>query len=145
MKVNCLDGFFLFEETKVSQVSDFIGLTGYSISRYKDVYSFTQLIAAEDYCLKGKPYLGATINQTYEGEPWDIFMANNLVYNFSTGLVVSFPLVTDIIKIFNAGDRYLSNGLIIPGSISNLGKVRSYSGYFSRSTFRWSYSEIEFE
>lgn len=145
MKVKCLHGFFIFEETKVGQVSDFMSLTGLKLVPWRDNFTFEKIELAPEYSIQGKAFLGFTALKTYEGEPWEVFEQNGVVYNFNTGLVVPIASVVQTIKVSMAGNRFVSPGLIIPGSLTSEGKkVKSYSGWFSRDTLRWLYSEVSY-
>ncbi len=145
MKVKCLHGFFIFEETKVGQVADFMALSGLTLVPWRDVYTFEDLEEAPDYSLAGKALLGLNATKTFEGEPWEVFEANEFVYNFNTGLIVPIQSVTQITSIQLAGNRFVSNGLILPGSLTEEGdRVRDYSAWFSRDTLRWLYSEVTY-
>lgn len=143
MRVKCLHGFFIFQETKVGQVSDFMSLTGLSLVPWRDAYTFEDLEDAPDFSLKGKTMLGVSANENFEGEPWEIFEANELVYDFSKGLIVPISSITQTTTIQAAGNRFISPGLILPGSLTDEGdRVRDYSAWFSRDTLRWLYSEV---
>lgn len=143
MKVKCLHGFFIFEETKVGQVSDFMSLTGLSLVPWRNAYTFEDLADAPDFSLAGKTMLGVAALATFAGEPWEVFEANGFAYNFDTGLVVPIASVVQEVSIQLAGNRYISNGLILPGSLTAEGdRVKDYSAWFSRDTLRWLYSEV---
>lgn len=146
MKIRCLHGYFIFEETKVGQVSDFIsryGLPIVSVGRY---FTFEALSEAEGFSIPGRPYLNVTATVQYEGEPWEVMRANNLVYDFNKGLLVPISSVTQRIPLSAAGNRYVSSGLILPGSVMDgSSRVKDYAAWFSRDTYRFLYSEVSFE
>lgn len=143
MRIRCLHGFFYFDEVRVGQISDFISYTGLSIVPDGKHFTFEKLLNAPKYALAGKAYLGATITTTFEGEPWQIFEANNLIYDFSRDLVVPFLSITQITKISEAGNKLISEGLILPGSLTAEGlRVKDYSAWFSRDKNTFSYSEV---
>lgn len=145
MRVKCIHGFFIFQETKVGQVSDFMSLTGLELVPWRDAYTFAYLEEAPDFSLAGLELLGVPAIKTFEGEPWEVFEANGFVYDFSLGVIVPIATIVEPISISLAGNRYVSNGLILPGSITDEGeKVKGYSGWFSRDTLRWLYSEVEY-
>lgn len=145
LRAKCLHGFFIFQETKVGQVSDFMSLTGLSLVPWRDAYTFEDLAEAPDFSLAGKALLGVAATKTFEGEPWEVFEANGFAYNFDTGLVVPIQSVTQQVVIQLAGNRFISNGLILPGSLTAEGeRVKDYSAWFSRDTLRWLYSEVEY-
>lgn len=143
MKVNCLHGFFIFEETSVGQVSDFMALTGLSLVQWRDAYTFHALATSPRYSIKGAPIHGIPALKTFEGEPWEVFEENELVYDFTSGQVVPITSVAVRTTVKPAGNRYISPGLILPGSLLPDGsRVQSFSGWYSRQTLRWLYSEV---
>lgn len=145
MRAKCLHGFFIFEETKVGQVSDFMSMTGLTLVPWRGAYTFEDLVDAPDFSLAGKNYLGVPAIETFEGEPWEILEANQLVYNFNTGSLVAIDSILQQVEITPAGNRLLSNGLILPGSLTAEGdRVRDYSAWFSRDTLRWLYSGVTY-
>lgn len=145
MRVRCFHGFFLFEETRVGQVSDYVSLTGLKIVPFGRLFTFEGLAEAKDYSLKGADLLGFTAVKTFEGKPWEVFEANGVVYDFTTGSVRLISSVTQRTKIQLAGNRYVSPGLILPGSIDQDGdRVRDFSGWFSFDRGTWLYSEVSY-
>lgn len=145
MRVKCLHGFFIFQETAVGQISDFMALTGVSLTPWRDFYTFEDIELAPNYSLKGKALLDTTATVTFEGEPWDVFEANGLVYNFVSGLIVPIASISQVTEVLAAGNRLISPGLILPGSLTDDGdRVKAYSAWYSRTTQRWNYSEVEF-
>jgi hypothetical protein len=145
LKIKCLHGFFLFTETQVGQVSDFIKGTEIELVAENDYFTFEKLIDAPHYSLVGKPYIGAVITSSLEGKPWEIMRENNLVYNLTLDLVVPLLSITQIVSVLNGGNKYLSNGLIQPGSLTTSGqRIISYTAWYNRGTQRWKFSEIEY-
>lgn len=145
MKIKCQHGFFTFEETSVGQVSDFQSRYEIAIAPFRDRYTFEDLIDAPTHSIKNALYMGQTALKTFAGEPWDVFKANGLVYNFNTGLIVPISSVTETVDITLAGNRFFSSGLILPGSVTADGsRVTDYSAWFSRATYRWLYSEVSY-
>lgn len=142
MRVRCLHGYFIFDETRSGQLSEFMSLTeGYELTRVGDRYIFSDLEEAPRYSLKNGELLNTVATVNFEGEPWEVFEANGLVYNFETGLLVPITSITQTISIDVAGNRYISNGLILPGSITADGdRVKDYSAWLTRG--RWYYSEV---
>ena len=67
MKIKCLHGYFIFEETKLGQVSHFMSLFGLGLVPKQDYYTFTDLEDAPDYSVIGGDYLGAVATKTFEG------------------------------------------------------------------------------
>lgn len=143
MRIKCLHGYFIFQETKVGQVSDFMSRFGLSLTPKGLYYTFEDLIDAPTHSLAGKTLFTSPATVTIEGEPWEIFEANNIVYNFSTGLVVPIASITQLISITQSANKFISQGLILPGSITEDGsRVRDYSAWYSRDTLKFSYSEV---
>lgn len=143
MKVKCLHGFFIFEETRVGQVSDFMSSTGLVIASRGPDYTFGPLVQAPTFSLKGTALMDATALKTFEGEPWEVFEANQVVYDFQRGLVVPIASISQKTRVSLAGNRYTSPGLILPGSVTEDGKrVRDYAAWFSRDRLTWLYSEV---
>jgi len=144
MKIECNNGFFIFTELKVGQVSDFMRYSGLELVKWRNAYTLSGLEEIKEYSIAGTPLLNLVANTTYQGEPWEIFDQNGIVFNFLTGLAVPFLSITQSIKLSIAGNKYISNGLILPGSLTPEGKrIKSYSGYFSRDTLNFNYSEVE--
>ena len=140
-----MHGFFIFEDFKTSQISDYMALTGFSIVKKNDYYTFEKLQNAPDYSIIGKPILGAVATKTFEGYPWDVFEKNGLVYDFSTNLVK--PILTVVSKTnINVGNGYfVAKGLILPGAINQNGqRVKSFSAFYSRDRQTWLYTEVDY-
>lgn len=145
MRIKCLHGFFLIQEVSVGQVSDFISRFGLSLVPWGSFFTFEDIASAPRYSLKGKALFGNIALKNFEGEPWEVFEANALVYDFSKGLVVPIAGVSQVTTVEQAGNRFLSPGLILPGSVTADGKrVKDYSAWYSRSTQRFSYSEVTY-
>lgn len=145
MKIKCLHGYFIFEEQRAGEVSDFISLTGLNLVRKENYFTFEALETAPDYAIKGSTYLGAAVTKTFAGKPWEILEANSLIYNFDTGLLVPITSVTQRTSISAAGNVYVSPGLILPGSLTDEGaRVRDYAAWFSTETMRFRYSEVSY-
>lgn len=145
MKIRCNHGFFIFQETKVGQVSDFMSRFGFSLVPWRDAYTFEALEPAPLYSLKGSPYLATPALENFEGEPWEVFEANGFVFDFSKGLVVPITSIVQTTSVQLAGNRFISPGLILPGSVTADGsRVRDYSAWYSRDTLRFLYSEVSY-
>jgi hypothetical protein len=141
MKVRCVHGYFFFEEDRTGQFSDFVNRFGLSILPNGDHFTFEALVGAPRYAIAGNTYLGAPATVTYEGEPWEIMRANQLIYNFETGLVQSLLAVTQLTPLRSTGRYFLANGLILPGSLTDEGsRVTDYSARYSDLGFK--YSEV---
>ena len=122
-----------------------MSLTGLELVPYGRAYTFADLEDAPDYSLATKALLGVPATATFEGEPWEVFEANGFVYDFSKGLVMPIASVVANVQVQQAGNRFISPGLILPGSLTAEGdRVKDYSAWFSRDTLRWLYSEVTY-
>lgn len=143
MRVKCLHGYFIFEETALGQVSDFISYSGLPIEPKDNYYTFQKLLNFPQYSIKGKDLLGFTALKTFEGKPWEILEANELVYDFTLDQIRLISSVTQNVLIRKSGNRFVSNGLILPGSLTAEGeRVRDYAAWFSRDRLSFLYSEV---
>lgn len=143
MKVDCIHGYFIFNETKSGQISNFMSYTGLSLVKKDTYYTFEFLEDAKNYSLAGLPYLGVTAIETFEGNIWDVFEANQIVYDFTMGIVKPILSVVQKTSISLAGNRFIANGLILPGSITDDGKrVKGYSAWYSREVRQWKYTAV---
>lgn len=143
MRINCLHGYFIFQEVRLGQISDFISRYELDLVSKNSYYTFADLEDAPLYSLKGKDLLGNVAKFNFEGEPWQVFEKNGLVYDFDKGLVVPITSVVQTTTIEQAGNRFISPGLILPGSTTVGGKrVRDYSAWYSRDTLQFKYSEV---
>lgn len=146
MKVWCRHGYFTFEESRAGEASEFVSQAGLELVAKDRHFVFADLSDAPDYCLAGQLWLGAAITVSYAGRPDQIMEANELVYNFNTGLVVPIATITQRIQLSPAGNFYVSPGLILPGSLTDGGqRVRDYAAWFSTKAIqRFIYSEVGF-
>lgn len=145
MKLKCLHGFFIFEEMVVGQVSDFMAYTGLELVPWETGFTFTLLADAPDFSLAGKALLGVPAIKTFTGKPWEVFEANGFIYDFDQGLVRPITATTDVVNLEAAGNRFISPGLIMPGSLTNEGdRVKDFSAWWLPSRQRWLYSEVTF-
>ena len=143
MRIKCLHGYFIFQELKNGQMSDFMARFGLDLGQVGPYYTFADIEEAPRYSLQGKELLGNVATENYEGEPWEIFEQNGLVYDFNQGLVLPILTVTTVTDISQAGNKFISPGLILPGSLTADGdRVKDYSAWFSRDTLRFTYSEV---
>src|ERR1044072_7449486 len=94
MKIRCVDGYFMFREQRVGEISDFISLFKLDLVSKEDYFTFAVLADAPNYALAGAPYLNATAIKTFAGRPWEVMRENDLVYNFETGKLVPLLSVT---------------------------------------------------
>lgn len=146
MKIKCLHGYFIFEETAVGQLSRFMSLYGFSIVQVGEYYTFEQLSLAKKYSIKGNTYLGATAIKTFEGDPWKVMRENSLIYNFNTGKVVPITSVSQAVQIQTGANYKLSNGLILPGSLTAEGsRVKEYSAWYLFDSAKFRYTEVSYE
>jgi hypothetical protein len=145
LKIKCLHGFFIFEESRAGEISDFIQLVQFDLVPWENHFTFADLVAAPEYSLVGKSYLGTPAVATYAGRPWEVMEANGFVYNFNSGLLVPIDSITSLVTISQAGNHFVSPGLIMPGSITDDGsRVKDYAAWFSVENFRFKYSEVTF-
>jgi len=145
MRVRCLHGYFIFDEMRQGQISDFMNLTGLSLVPKDNYYTFEGLEDAPEYSLLGKTYLNLPAVALYEGKPWEVFEANEFVFDFTTGLLVPIVSITRLVEIKQAGNLFVTNGLIQPGSLTTEGKrVKDYAAWFSRDRLTWHYSEVTY-
>lgn len=149
MKVRCLHGYFIFEETNQSQISDFMRYSGLEIVPRGAYFTFKDLEDAPDYSLVGKNIeIGSTplpAIKTFSGEPWDVLEANEMVYNFATKLLQPISTIVQLTSIGDAGNRFTANGLILPGSLTAEGnRVKNYAAWFSRTSQRFLYTEVTY-
>lgn len=145
MKARCLHGYFIFEETKPGQVSDWASYSGLSLVPRGPYFTFEALAEAPRYSIQGAPLLNLTATKTFEGEPWEVLEANGFVFDFSTNLLKPLLSVTQLVQIKTAGHKFISRGLILPGSLTDGGeRVKDYAAHYSKETLRWLYSEVSY-
>lgn len=143
MRIRCLHGYFIFQDLRLGQISDFVSRFGLDLVSVGDYYTFSDIATAPKYSLKGKTILGQVATSNFEGHPWEVFEKNGLAYDFDKGLVLPIINQTQITTIQQAGNRFTSPGLILPGSVTADGdRVRDYSAWYSRDTLRFLYSEV---
>lgn len=143
MQVNCIHGFFEFKENRPGEISDFMLLSKLRIVPRGTSFTFERLAEVPDHTIKGYDFLGAQATATHEGNPSDLFRANGLVYDFTKDALVPLSQSSLSIPLRVSGGYYLSTGgLIIPGSLTETGRVEGFSGFYSFSAGRWAYSEV---
>lgn len=146
MKIKCLHGYFVFEESRAGEASDFSSLFGLELVRKADYFTFADLEDAPEYTIKGGQLLNTIATKTFEGPPGEVFRKNGVVYNYDTGLLVPISSVTTMVQVYNAGNFYVSPGLIFPGSLTDGGlRVTDYAAWFSTDTLKFKYSEVTSE
>lgn len=145
MRVKCLHGYFIFEETKVGQISQFMSYSGVPLVPKDNYYTFEKLLDAPNYSLIGKDLLGYVATKTFEGDPWLVFEENQVVYDFTLDMMRLISSVTKTTTVRNVGNRFYSPGLILPGSLTAEGsRVKDYTAWFSRDRLTWLYSEVSY-
>ncbi len=143
--IKCLHGFFIFEEQRAGQISQFMSLfEGLEIvSNDAGIFTFASLVEAPSHSLEGGEYLEAPVLKTFEGEPWEIMRENGLVYNFDLDEVVPIESITQRVTLFEGQDAIFSPGLILPGSLTDEGeRVTDYAAWFLFDQNRFKYSEV---
>ncbi len=98
MKIECVYGYFKFSEEKAGEISDFVSRYGVSIERSKGEFIFSDLKDAPDFSIAGGTFLGCQTVETFEGPPWEVMRANQIVYDFTKGLVVPIQAITQTIR-----------------------------------------------
>lgn len=147
MRIRSLHGYFILDEAFAGEISQFMSkFFGFNIVAKDDYFTFKTLAAAPTYALAGGKYMGALATDTVEGKPWEVMRANKLVYNFLIDQVVPIGTIVRTFNLDQAGNYFLSNGLILPGSLDGQGKrVTDFVGYHILETGRFKYSEVLFE
>jgi hypothetical protein len=143
IKINCRHGFFRFIESTPGECAEFSAIFGFELARFEDSFTFEGLALAKDYSILGGQYLGNVATATYAGDPGEVMRANELVYDFRYSEVTPIASITQPVEISQSGFYYVSNGLILPGSIRADGtRVTDYSAWylFDKKVFR--YSEV---
>lgn len=145
MRVRCIHGYFIFEETRVGQISDFMSYFGLTLFPKDNYYTFEKLIDAPKYSLLGKPLLGFNAIETFEGEPWQVFEKNQVIYDFTLDQLIPISSVTKSAIVKPSGNRFYSPGLILPGSLTAEGmRIKDYAAWFSRDRLTWLYTEVSY-
>jgi len=146
MRIICQHGYFTFEESYVGEVSDFVDLYGLDIVQDKNNFTFKTLKGCPRQSLNGHNFLGYKANANYEGSTEDIFRANKIVYDFNVDKVVDISSISQSISLRAAGNRFVSDGLILPGSKTTDGLVVvGYQCWYSKYSSSWLYSGVEYE
>jgi len=145
VRIICQHGYFTFQELRTGQVSDFMSRYGLElVSKGRD-FTFSALESVPNYSLKNKLLMGNLALVNFEGEPWQVFEKNKLVYDFDLGLVVPISSITQVVTIDEVGNKFISPGLIKPGSTTAGGqRVKDYSAWFSRDTLTFLYTEVAY-
>lgn len=143
MKLDCIHGYFIFNETKSGQISQYMSQTGLSLIGKNGYYTFENLQDAPEYSLVGKTLIDIPAIATFEGKPWEVFEENGFVYDFALGLVRPILSIVQKTVVKQAGGVFWSPGLVLPGSITDDGKrVKGYSAWYSRDRLTWKYTAV---
>ncbi len=146
MQIRCMYGYFMFRETRAGQISSFANFSGFEFKAVDDYYTFSFLEDAPGYSILGGAYLGAPCIKTFEGKPWEIMRANKLIYDFTIDAVVPIAAVIQSVRLGETANYFVSNGMIIPGSVTEDGsRVTDYSAFYLFDTVKFRYSEVSFE
>lgn len=146
LRIESRHGYFVFEEDKSGEMSNFMDRYGIEIERDGPLFTFADLVGAPDFSLVGGTFLGCPTTVAFEGDPWEVMRENNLVYNVAIGLVVPMLTITDRVSLIEVGNFYLADGMIQPGSITDGGlRVTDYSAFFSWDRLDFKYSEVDSE
>ncbi len=146
MEIKCLHGYFIFTEHEAGECSKLASLFDLDLALEGDNFTFDSLTGAPGYSILGGTYLGAPAIKTFEGKPWEIMKENKLVYDFINDIVVPEVTIIQRAKLDLIDYFYLSDGLILPGSILNDGtRVTTYSAWYSFDESSFKYSEVNFE
>lgn len=145
MRINCINGYFIFEESRAGEASDFVSLFGLELESKGNQFIFSDLADAPDFSIEGAPYLDTVATKTFAGKPWEIFEANKFVYNYDLGLLVPSESIDDIVTINPGGNFFVSDGLIMPGSLTDSGdEISGYRCWFTTDTMKFKYSEVSY-
>lgn len=146
LRIDCLHGYFKIIEENVGDVAHFLSRYGLQMVSKGSYFTFSFLENAPTYSIEGSTYLGAPATKTFSGEPWQVMKENELIYDFQRGLVRPIAQISQAINISQAGRYFVSNGLILPGSLDQDGnKIHSYSGFFSFDRLRFRYSAVDYD
>jgi hypothetical protein len=142
MKIECLHGYYKFSEVGPGELSEFASMYGFELERNGDHFTFSDLVDAPNYSLLGGLFLKSPCLFTIEGPPWEVMRKNKLVYDFQKGLVVPILTILTVCDFQQAGFKFISNGMILGGSITEDGsRVTDYAAFFDKGKFK--YSEVE--
>lgn len=79
MRVRCIHGYFIFDEMRQGQISDFMQYSNLKLAPKEDYDTFEELVDTPEYSLIGKNLLNLPAIALYEGKPWEVFEANEFV------------------------------------------------------------------
>lgn len=145
LTIKCIHGYFMFNETKMGELSDFMNLFTLELVSKNNYYTFPALANAPKYSVEGGNYLDAPALKTFEGEPWEVMKENGLVYNFILKKVVPIESIIQRPNIKEATNYYFSDGLLLPGSVTDDGlRVTDYSAGFLFGSIKFRYTEVSY-
>ncbi len=145
MRIDCLHGYFKFTETRSGQLQQFANYFRFDLTRSGDHFTFLDLFDAPKHSIAGGTFLGIPTTATFEGQPWEVMRENGLVYNFITGKIVPIASIVQTAKLDQAATYLVSSGMILPGSITDDGRVTDYSAHYDAAMSVFRYSEVEYE
>lgn len=147
MRVLCRSGHIAFFPRDASEISRFMSIYKVTLVRVNNFYTFDGIAAAKDYALENHSYLNLTASKTFEGEAWEIFKANNFVYDLTTNLLVLKTAVKAKVSLPLSGDYYISpNPVLQPGSVFSGGnKVMSYDGEYDDNFYQLKIRGFDYE
>jgi len=147
VKFSCIHGYYKIEEQAAGEVARFMNLfSGIEIVSAGEYFTFSPLLEAKNYSIKGNPYLGVTAEKTFAGNPWDVMRDNKLIYNFSSGKMEKLESVTQRIVFNQATNYFWTEGLILAGSLNDAGlRVTDFVAWFNFEGNKFKLSEASFD
>ena len=146
MRVRCIHGYFIFNETSPGDVARFKDRYGLTLVAKDDYFTFEQLKDAPDYSFEGEKYLDADSIETFEGNPWDVMRENEIVYDFNTGVVKPIASVVSSANLQMAGSYWIAPGLVLPGATDkNNRRVSDYNCFIIWETNSFRYTQVKYE
>jgi hypothetical protein len=129
-------------ERGAGELSKFMKLYGSRIVPKEDYFTFETIQNCPNLSIEGADYLGNVATETFEGEPWEVMQANGLVYDFERDEMLPKAGVSNRVSYILTGRYYVSQGLIVPGSLTQTGdRILSFTAWYDFTTFK--YSEIQ--
>jgi hypothetical protein len=147
MRVLCRSGHLAFFPNDASEVSRFMSIYKVNLVRVDNFYTFNGIASAKDYSLENHNYLNLKASKTFEGNPWDVFKANNFVYDLTSNLLILKTAVKAKVELPLVGDYYLSpNPVLQPGSVFKGGsKIMSYDGEYILNFYQLLIRQFDYE
>lgn len=144
IRIDCRHGYYILKEHQVGHMSKFAGLYELDIIPKEGYFTFAGLKDAPNYSIKGNEYLGVIASKTFSGNPWDVMRANGIVYDFINKAAVLKSEITQRFELKRARNYYLTNGLIMAGSLTVEGyRVTDYSAGYLLHSGQFKYGGIE--